>query len=309
MSRTIFLHGTRLALALLVASAASGCAPVVRGDAGAWVTPRRTTLPAGGVELASEWVDGVPVVRVRVNGHGPFRFLLDTGCTGLMLSEEVARRVGAPATNVRARMEGADMGRVRRVDVLEAGGAVFEGVDGFIPDLSAMRAAFGELDGVLGVGVFRETLLTIDYPNRRVRIDDGRLPPADGRDLVALRPAGNQIVAVPLRIGDVTLTAIVDSGNSGALRVDAAAADSLPLLAPPVDDPGPFATFSGFRNARVARLGRAVLLGGHDLGAPVVHVADGPALLGARLMNRFAVTLDLRNKVARFARLSASSRQ
>ena len=54
-------------------------------------SPLRTTLPADRVVLPLELRDVQPVVEARVNGQGPFRFLVDTGAAGCgRISAELA---------------------------------------------------------------------------------------------------------------------------------------------------------------------------------------------------------------------------
>ena len=46
------------------------------------------------------------------------------------------------------------------------------------------KAYLPKLDGILGPAFFEGHLLTIDYVNSRLKIEDGELPPADGRDIL-----------------------------------------------------------------------------------------------------------------------------
>ena len=57
-----------------------------------------------------------------------------------------------------------------------AGGFNVSGVSYAIQSLEEVSAALGEeIHGILGYGLFRDVILTFDYPRREVRLDRGRL--------------------------------------------------------------------------------------------------------------------------------------
>src|SRR5262249_35072217 len=57
--------------------------------------PGRTLLPAAAVEVPMERSGQLPVVMVKVNGQGPFRFAIDTGGAGAArIDSALAARLG-----------------------------------------------------------------------------------------------------------------------------------------------------------------------------------------------------------------------
>ena len=67
------------------------------GDAAAQ-TPRDRSASVTPIEL----IHDKPYVAVMVNGHGPYRFLIDTGTgTQAMISPELVRELGLPALATR----------------------------------------------------------------------------------------------------------------------------------------------------------------------------------------------------------------
>ena len=40
---------------------------------------------------------GRPVVDLKINGKGPYRFVLDTGATATVIGEELSRELSLPA--------------------------------------------------------------------------------------------------------------------------------------------------------------------------------------------------------------------
>src|SRR4051812_30302735 len=56
--------------------------------------PQKTTLSADRVELPATFVDRRPCVDLKVNGKGPYRFIVDTGSIVTNISERIARESG-----------------------------------------------------------------------------------------------------------------------------------------------------------------------------------------------------------------------
>ena len=100
-------------------------------------SPLRTTLPADRVVLPMAMHDVQPVVAARVNGQGPFRFLVDTGAAGCgRISAELADALELEEVGeiIAGDPSGQNTMVVKKVgvDAVALGGAVFE-------DLSMMR--------------------------------------------------------------------------------------------------------------------------------------------------------------------------
>jgi hypothetical protein len=103
------------------------------------------------------------ILRVMLNGRGPFRFLLDTGSTHTAVSEKTAALIGAPvvAKTTLGSVAGIRAALVVRIDALEIGPINF-------PDLLATVANLGMaggVDGVIGHDALRTLRYTIDFPS------------------------------------------------------------------------------------------------------------------------------------------------
>lgn len=241
------------------------------------------------------------VVEVRIDGQGPFRFGIDTGAAGGgRVDRKVMERLKLAV--VGQAMAGDPSGKNRRsVDIvrigkLSVGGASFRDVHATAGDYSALG-----VDGILGVGLFSEHLLTLDYPRRKVRIERGELPPADGRRILGFEaPLG--IPTVKLRVGDVEVDAHVDSGNTRSeIVVPASLASRLKLAAEPVSI-GTARTAFNEIEVRQAPLAGTLVLGSYALPDPRIDIVDlfPHANLGHKFLQRFAVTLDGKNRRIRF---------
>jgi hypothetical protein len=138
---------------LLVLPLVAGCSRGVRPE-----LLERIQQGAESVEFESPRVEvplvgapTLPLVEVTLNGRGPYRFLFDAGANVVSVKASVAREAGLPVLQQLSERS------VVGVDSLRLGGVVFRGV-----------AAVGEpeldVDGVVGFNLFKDGLLTLDYP-------------------------------------------------------------------------------------------------------------------------------------------------
>jgi len=158
------------------------------------------------------------VIQARINGHGPYRLLVDTGSSRGALSQRVAIEVAAPVV---AKTPVVSIGQeamrlVVKLDRVEAGSAVrADALASVIPD-AELKAVASDIDGVLGQNFLAAFDYTIDYRTRTVsweadaaarRSGDGRfnLRSEEGRFLVEI--PGDQT-------GQRALRLVPDSGAS-----------------------------------------------------------------------------------------------
>jgi hypothetical protein len=241
-----------------------------------------------------------------VNGQGPFLFAIDTGGGGsARLDSALVARLGLQRVGqVRS---GDPSGRNARmtdlvqVRSLEIGGARFENLRAAVHDYHERR--IGEpVDGVLGFGLFKECLLTLDYPASRVTIARGELPPADGREIIAFT-AERGIPAIRLQVDSLWVDADVDAGAVGGFTLPARLASRLPLASAP-RVVGKARTVSNEFEITAAELKGSVHLGGHEFaGATIGFQPLFPmANVGAKVLREFRVTFDQKNGRMRLVR-------
>jgi len=141
----------------------------------------RAEMPGSSTEVPMTGERRV-LVEVRIDGKGPYRFVLDTRAAGGgRIRPELATQLGLKV--VGQAVTGDPSGKNRRtVDIVEAGSLAVGDltVTGVKLAVGVLPPAPGrpetELDGILGVGLFADHLLTLDYPARKVRIEKGSLP-------------------------------------------------------------------------------------------------------------------------------------
>jgi Aspartyl protease/PDZ domain len=289
-------------LAALLVFLLAGCS--AGGFRPAAPQPGRTTLPASGVTLPAELIGNLLVVEVPGDRSGPRRFLVDTGSSVTLVTPEIARRspgrgpVAAGGAPLRVKgAEGAVVelprASLRRLDL---GAARFEDVDVVIHDCAAISAHLGRrIDGVLGFPLFREVLLTLDYPGRQVS-----LRPATGGSAtrgVALRfDDARKVPLVSAGLGGRTLMMLVDSGSDAVFSLN-------PAGFRPDFAHGPVrgtvvGTLAGEREQEVGRLAGDIAIGEVVFTRPRVDFTDELSALGGGALRHFTVTFDqLRDRV------------
>jgi hypothetical protein len=298
-----------------LAAAGSGPHPAVAEPEPAAVelqpgsTPYRSVrllAPDGGeipVRLAGPQilVDGV-----RVNGRGPFTFVMDTGAAGGgRIDVTLVDRLGLESVGSVRATDGTGRGvrelPLYRLESLEVGPLRAEGVVVASRDYNLHAAAVRDsVAGVLGFHLFAECLLTVDGPGRRLVIAPGSLPEPDGAEIVPLRV--DPVPEVEVELGGRTLPAVLDTGSMGPVTVPAALAEELPLAGEPVVV-GEARTLTGAFEIRMAPLDGALRIGSLTLDRPdVVLGPGGRTNLGGRVLRDLVMTFDQANGRVRFRR-------
>jgi predicted aspartyl protease len=153
-------------------------------------------------------------VAIRVNGAGPFGFVVDTGANQSVISQEVADKlklaIGPPAP----------LNGVAGIQMAPTTSARLEVGKHALPEqtLSILsRSGIGG-DGMLGLDAIGNQALTLDFAGRNLRIESQQ---SNWRDpdavWVKARRRDGQLTLVDARLGGVPLTAFVDSGAENTI--------------------------------------------------------------------------------------------
>jgi len=128
---------------------------------------------SGDRKVVFDFVDNTSlvVVPVRINGHGPYRFLLDTGASNTILSLSVADALAIPRLRSYTIISagGNVSGTVRKLEALTVGPARLEDVDIAVANVPLLKTM--KVDGVLGSDYLRRFKISIDYDNQVVDIE------------------------------------------------------------------------------------------------------------------------------------------
>jgi len=149
-------------------------APLLLATAVGLFPARPATASVTELRYREAWGYAV-VVPVRVNGQGPFEFVLDTGSSHSAVREGFARRLGlvssAGATVVT--VAGSTPAGSAHIDRLELGPLAVHDVDASVAPLPALLE--GESDsivGLLGQSALRGLDFTLDHRHRRIVFED-----------------------------------------------------------------------------------------------------------------------------------------
>jgi predicted aspartyl protease len=165
----------------------------------------------GDIEMHAK--EGIPTVTVTVNGRGPYRFGIDTGAEGYArVSTRLATEL--ELTPVGEIMTGDPSGRSRQTMPVYSLARVGLGNLTFT-EVSAPQLALADaVDGMLGLELFHDLLLTLDFGRARLLAVRGELPAPDGATVLNYTPGPRGSVQLPLRIGDVNTVLNLDTGGA-----------------------------------------------------------------------------------------------
>ncbi len=241
----------------------------------------------------------IPIVTVMIGDRGPYRFAIDTGAQGHgRIKRELAEQLGLAVAGA-ARTPGpggtVEERPVFAVPSLTLGGIRFENAQLLAAPVLPGRAA--EWDGILGIDLFRNFTLTLDYGNRRLHV--GPQPLGAGLALAPDQP----VLTFSVEIAGRSFPVHLDTGNQARpLLLAEADARSLPLTGEPVERGRARTSFGEFAIME-APLGAPVRAGTFDL--PVRTVSWPPARnignLGSLGLAGTVVRVDQRSRLIQIA--------
>src|SRR5579863_4699392 len=279
----------------MLAFAHRACFPVL--VCAASLLSAQTVIHSAPIDLSH----GKPFVMVTINGKGPFRFVIDTGTGGeAFISSQLAHDLDLPVSG-QARLsdpsgQGGQRAPMVLINSLNVAGVEFSGVHAVVHPLNGDD---GDCQGLLGFVLFRDYLLTLDFPNRRMILQTGAHSHYSGPSVIPFRaPDGVPIVA--MRICSVYIDDQSDSGGSG-LTLPAQVAARLKFAALPTAFSNGQSLSTRFQ-IKAARLAGDVQLAGYTFAKPFVeiHPAFPLANFGSCPMQSFALTFDQKSGLVRF---------
>lgn len=240
------------------------------------------------IEIAATGHATVPVQ----GAFGVRQFVFDTGAEGTAVYEDFAEAAGLPDIGSTALQGQTGTSDVPLVDLAEV---TLDGVSkAGIEAVKLPRRADGvPLAGIVGLDVFGDRTIDFDLPHRRVSL----LPPGSKPTGLASEPVhastttGN-LLTVPVKIGSVTATAVIDTG-ARKTRINWALGRLLKL------DPDRLATgdtIQGATNTAIetgATSIRDIHLGTRRIDEAPVLVADLPVFEAFGVSDRPAVILGM----------------
>lgn len=191
-------------------AAARASTPVPLAPIVAAPTPEEGAGAAESLQLAQDPTSRL-TLAVKVNGQGPFDFLVDTGSDRTVISRELAAALGLPAgPNVLMHEPaGADEVKTVVIDRLAIGNRVVEHIAAPAVAAEDLGAA-----GMLGVDALRNLHLVMDFKTMRMSSAPSRPEPFDGHTIV-VHGYGRfgQLILVNASIRGERIFVVLDSGS------------------------------------------------------------------------------------------------
>ncbi len=295
----------RLLALLFVFSLFASTAIAQSGDG----EPKSVAVPGPGSTVAMDLSLRKPVVEVKINGKGPFKLFLDTGAGATVLNHDLAEELKLPTEGTTRIGDPADPQGIEatrnRVQSLEIGDVKFNDFVAVSWDRAALYRA-GSPRGVLGMPLFGKLLLTIDYPNAKVKIENGSLPTADGKRVLDYKLGPSSLIALPLSVGGKSMIAMIDSGSQGVMSFPESFKETLPLGGPVVEV-GRGRTVGGEAIVYGAPLKGEVAFGEFVVANPNVTFFDRlrDPIVGYGFLSPYAMTIDQANRRVKFEKVAA----
>jgi predicted aspartyl protease len=246
----------------------------------------------------------IPTLEVRVNGSEPQKLFLDTGASVTLLDLEFARSLGLALTPAEALGDPSGAPGVEawsaRLDRLEIGDVVWRDV----PVVATDRRGFDvgqDVRGVLGLPLFADCLVTLDYPKLEIRVEHGSLADSADPNVVEYDASG-PLPEVPVTIGTRKIPAHIDSGSPSGFTLPKSLASELGLDGEP-RVVGHGRTINGEFDVWSAKLRDPLRLGAHEFPNPDVRLNERFPMtnVGYQVLRDFALTIDQAHRRMRFA--------
>ena len=272
-----------------------------------------------------ELVDNRIFVDVRIEGKGPFKFILDTGGGGAGFSVEAAQKIGARlGREIQGRGAGEKIITAWETSVKEIriGGLVLRDQDCRVFDFSDARHVFGSqrFDGIIGQPVFARAVVRVDYARRLLTFTK----PSRFKYRGAAAPVPFELERfLPIVRGEVDGVAArfgLDTGDRSALTLKSPFVAEYKLrekYAPKFEAVTGFGIGGPIR-AQVTRVG-VLKFAGFEIRGPVTRLSlqqagafaadDVAGNVGGAVLKQFTVTFDYGRRRVFFERNSDYGRQ
>lgn len=169
-------------------------------------------LLIGGGDLRARKAESRMTVEVRVNGRGPYHFVVDSGAdtsvVGLHIAHDLELPLGTPSvlngTTARSLVD-----RVK-VSELTLGETTFDNLQ-----LPALKEFDVGADGLVGIDALVNQRLMMDFDKHVIKVEDARNPDLIMRNaiVVTAKRRRGQLILTHVTAAGLPLDAIIDTGS------------------------------------------------------------------------------------------------
>ena len=265
--------------------------------------PSGIEVPPNGVTVPMQDMGGRPVVELTINGKGPYRFILDTGATTTVVSDELSSELSlSPPAGVQvASVGGGPAPAIVLIHDARIGDVVLKDIIAVAMPLGGLLHGDNAPRGVLSAACFPGYLLIYDYPAKQISIKKGALGSADSKSIFQYKE--DQVLpTVPVRVAGHDTQVHLDTGSPFGLTLPVKFLAELPL-ASQAKEAGTVRTGGGEFPVSIASVNGTIELGQYTLRLDEVRFSDarpGPGLavgnIGYGVLRDFVVTLDSKNQ-------------
>ena len=268
-------------------------------------------LAVEGEDIDARKVETRLSVEVRVNGRGPYQFIVDSGADTSVVGLRIARDLQLPLGTPVVLNNMTDRNIVDRVKVeeLTLGPSTIRNLE-----LPALREGDIGGAGMIGIDALVRQRLMMDFEKRSIKVEDASQPARSypGEIVVVAQLRRGQLILTKVSAGGVSLDAVIDTGSQitiGNLALRDKLVRRRGQKLQTVTATGVTGTTVNLQLAQIAelRLGpvtlRNVPIAFADVPPfKVFGLSDRPALLiGTDLMETFRrISLDFRARKVRF---------
>lgn len=256
-----------------------------------------TDIPEAEVSMRIpfEIVDGRIYVQARVNGHGPVRFGVDTGASGMARADaSLVSSLGLAVKGQTTTSDGVQTAKVdmTHLDSVQLGSLTRRNLDVITRDYGSHMSPDAGFSGIIAREFFSDGLLVIDYPDRTLSFSRTRALSPGQKNVVSYERA----FRIPVSIGELATEGNLDTGANVTFVLPRSLYEQ--VAAGRLERAGRGQLTNG-----VIETGRSMVpgpfrVGGASLSDVEVRVSDDyPELLvGARALEDFVLMIDQRSK-------------
>ena len=245
--------------------------------------------------------DGHPKVNVDLGDGEEHIFIVDTGASVNVIDAAIAEsldfevvgemQIGAPG--------GPQIpGNIVRAPLAHVGGATIKDAGFVTMDLASFSG--GTTQGILGLGLFRDYLLTYDYRRNAIRVSRDSLS-AGERGVMPYSDHDGHI-QVDMDVAGTSIATHVDTGSMVGFTLPIEMKDSL-ALKPAGQGAAKARLVGGDRDVQFGQLDGDIQFAGSRYEDPTVGFMDpspGYGNVGSRVLGDFVVSIDQKNHLIRF---------
>jgi predicted aspartyl protease len=170
------------------------------------------SLEVTGEALEAQTLRSRMFIDVKVNGAGPFRFLVDSGADRSVIGAALAERLKLPLdkTVMLRGMAGSSEVQTVLIDSLDIGSSRLHTLVA-----PALPERFIGAQGIIGIDALSDQRLLLDFDARRVTIQDSRQPVVrlEGEIVVTARRRKGQLILTQASVDGSRTFAVIDTGS------------------------------------------------------------------------------------------------